>query len=271
MFKQMFQLLKQLLKWLLFYLMLIIWFYISIKINVKLLQSNTVEKLRRHYEIQSIFTENQSQTNFIIEHCRVVFEIKFHKYHDEKQFLMKHKYTVFLFCIFNFLNLQINEITFMFQRIFDHVSFASQFVDNSVKIKVTKKFKNIKIQNEIIVNTIKLNKLFFVFLFINYYIQHCVYEFSYKLTLIFISNDVVFYQWIKILQHFSNMKILITHKKRISNIKHNVTFIIVLIMRDVFAIWLINFKNFDMFLILMIFKQYSLLFCQFMKSLFFER
>ena len=140
------------------------------KIDAKLLQSNTVEKLRRHYEIQNAFTKNQSQTNFIVEHFRVVFEMKFHEYHDKKQFLMKHKCTVFLFCIFNFLNLQINEITLIFQRIFDHVFFALQFVDNSIKIEMIEKFKNIKIQNEIIVNAIKLNKKFFVFLFINYYV-----------------------------------------------------------------------------------------------------
>ena len=135
------------------------------KIDAKLLQSDTVEKLRRHYKIQNAFTENQSQTNFIVEHCRVVFEIKFHEYHDEKQFFMKHKCTIFSFCIFNFLDSQINDVTFMFQKIFDYVFFTAQFVDDSIKIEIADKLKNLKIQNEILMNIMKLNKKFFVFFF----------------------------------------------------------------------------------------------------------
>ena len=135
------------------------------KIDAKLLQSDTVEKLRRHYKIQNAFTENQSQTNFIVEYCRVVFEIKFHEYHDEKQFFIKHKCSIFSFCIFNFLDSQINDATFMFQKIFNYVFFIAQFVDDSVKIKIVNKLKNFKIRNEIMINIMKLNKIFFVFFY----------------------------------------------------------------------------------------------------------
>ena len=79
----------------------------------------------------------------------------------------------------------------------------------------------------------EFEKNIFCFFFINYYVQHCVHESLYKLTLILTSNDVVLHQWVKALQHFPNMKILMTHEEKALNIKHDVTFITISAMRDV--------------------------------------
>ena len=149
--------------------------------------------LRRHYEMQNAFTENQQQTDPIVEHCRKILDMKFHEYHEKKQILIKHRCSVLSNCTLSFLNSQMNDAVFMLQKIIDHILLTTEYVDDPKMIEMVNKLQNLKTGEGFIVDTMKLNKIFLTLLFANYYAIHCV-NVSCKFFLIFISKNIVLHQ-----------------------------------------------------------------------------
>jgi hypothetical protein len=136
---------------------------------------------------------------------RIILKIQFMKKHDQAKILEKHKVILIFNCQLNFLNSQLNEAVFMLQRILNKISFASKLINNENAMNVITRFKSVQTFENIIVDIMKLRKMYFAFLFLNYVVMHCSFDEFHKFTLIFISSEIVLNQWMKIIRnHFSN-------------------------------------------------------------------
>jgi hypothetical protein len=82
----------------------------------------------------------------------------------------------------------------MLQRTLDRISLAFELEDNQATVNVVKKLKSVQTFNEIIVDTMSLNKTYLVLLFLNYMIVHCQLDDMHRFILIFAFNEVMFCQ-----------------------------------------------------------------------------
>jgi hypothetical protein len=147
--------------------------------------------LRKHYEIQNVFTKNQNQIDLVIKHARVVFDMQRSRTHDQIDVLKKHVSFVLFNCKLFFLNSQMNETAFMLQCTFNQISLAFELEDNQAAMSVVKKLKSVQTFDEIIVNTMNLDKTYLVLLFFNYMIVHCQFDDMHRLILILAFNEVM--------------------------------------------------------------------------------
>jgi hypothetical protein len=150
--------------------------------------------LRRHYEIQNVFTKNQNQIDLVVKHARVVFDMQRSRTHDQIDVLKKHVSFVLLNCKLFFLNSQMNETAFMLQRTLDRISLAFELEDNQAAVSVVKKLKSVQTFDEIIVDTMSLNKTYLALLFLNYMIVHCQFDDMHRFILILAFNEVMLCQ-----------------------------------------------------------------------------
>ena len=105
---------------------------------------NIQNALKKHYQIQNVFIENRMQIDSFVKHCRIVFEMKFHEFHETKKLLFKYKCSIFSNCTLNFLNSQMNGAVFMFQKIFEYVFLIFKFFDDLNITEMADKLKNVK-------------------------------------------------------------------------------------------------------------------------------
>jgi hypothetical protein len=134
----------------------------------------------------------------------------------------------------------------MLQRTFDRISLVFELEDNQAAINVVKKLKSVQTFNEIIVDTMSLNKTYFVLLFFNYMIVHCQFDNMHQFILILAFNKVMLCQWMNVIKnHFLDLKLIVAHEEK-SKSRNAKSWINFLIMKKVFQKlihWFQKFMN----------------------------
>jgi hypothetical protein len=87
-----------------------------------------------------------------------------------------------------------NKTAFMLQRTLDRISLAFELKDNQAAVSVVKKLKSVQTFDEIIVDTMNLDKTYFALLFLNYMIVHCQFDDMHRLILILAFNEMMLCQ-----------------------------------------------------------------------------
>jgi hypothetical protein len=202
--------------------------------------------LRRHYEIQNVFTKSQNQIDFVIKHARVVLDMQRSRTHNQIDVLKKHVSFVLFNCKLFFLNSQMNETAFMLQCTFDRISLVLELENNQVAVNVVKKLKSVQTFDEIIVDTMNLNKTYFALLFLNYMIVHCQFDDMHRFILILAFNEVMLCQWMNVIRnHFFDLKLIVAHdeKSKSRNAKSWINFLIMKKVLQKLIHWFQKFIN----------------------------
>jgi hypothetical protein len=145
-----------------------------------------------------------------------------------------------------FWNSQMNETAFMLQRTFNRISLALELEDNQAAVNVVKKLKSVQTFDEIIVDTMNLNKTYFVLLFLNYMIVHSHFNDMHRLILIFVFSEMMLCQWMNAIKnHFLDLKLIIAHEKKSKsrNAKSWISFLIMKIVFQKLIHWFQKFMN----------------------------
>ena len=130
------------------------------------IQMKTKKNLKRHYNIQVIFTKSFNQTNSLVKISRKFFEMKFSFFHDIMKILKKHWCNHLLNIRITFLDSQMNDVVYMFQKIFDLISLSSNMKENDEFMKnLQMKLRVLSIHEDIIINAMNLKKISLMLLY----------------------------------------------------------------------------------------------------------
>jgi hypothetical protein len=134
----------------------------------------------------------------------------------------------------------------MLQRTFNQISLAFELKDNQTAVSVMKKLNSVQTFDEIIVDTMSLNKTYFALLFLNYMIVYCQFDDMHRLILIFAFNEVMLCQWMNVIKnHFFDLRLIVAHEEK-SKSRNAKSWINFLIMKKIFqklTHWFQKFMN----------------------------
>jgi hypothetical protein len=161
-----------------------------------LLQSKTINDIKRYFDIQTAFTEFVHQTESHIESCKLVLEMKNVDKHDHAQILNLSVCIILSECTQFFLNNQVNEAVFMLQRSCEKFLLNFERVKNSKLIDVVVKLKSVQTYEDIIVDIMRFEKIYISLLFFAVYAQFFFFfnTQSHRLVLCIASSDIILHQ-----------------------------------------------------------------------------
>lgn len=185
-------------------------------------------------QIQFVFIENFVQTNFSVRVSKILLAMKNVDKHDQRKFLNRSQCTLFFSCKVTFLNSQINDVTWMFQRSCDEFSFDSKRIKNSSIAKIVREFNFIQTYEKILINVMNMSKIYIELFFFNFYCFHLSRQKDfYKFAMCIKSFDVVLHQWAEAIWQFSNLTLIIIYDEKSVNSKLFSNWINVIAMREI--------------------------------------
>jgi hypothetical protein len=134
----------------------------------------------------------------------------------------------------------------MLQRTLDRISLAFEFKDNQIAVNVVKKLKSVQTFDEIIVDTMSLNKTYLALLFFNYMIVYCQFDDMHRLILILAFNEVMLCQWMNAIRdHFLDLRLIVAHEEKSEsrNAKSWISFLIMKKTSQKLTHWSQKFMN----------------------------
>ncbi len=97
---------------------------------------------------------------------RIILKAEFFEMHDQAGILKKHIATVLLNCKLEFLNSQINGVVFMLQRTLRIIPLVSELMKSAIAMNVTQKLKSVQTFEKVIVDTMRLRKIYLIYYFL---------------------------------------------------------------------------------------------------------